>query len=128
MMRSRTAAASIVTLCAVLGSFVVAGPVSAAPKGSAEPVPIPGGFDLGGGNVIHVYAPGPEDAGLGLTGINSEPNTITNFNGLAAYALFVGSAVDSDGNPYDAVLDMRAFEGEYVSADGTHHHGTFGFI
>jgi hypothetical protein len=125
-MRGRKAAASLLTISAFLWTIAIAGTASAAPKGSTEPVPIPGGFDLGGGNVIHVYAPGPAEAGL--TGEDSEPSTITNFNGLSAYAVFAGSAVDADGNPYDAVLDMRVMQGEYVSSDGTHHHGTFGFI
>src|SRR5436190_23655952 len=112
MMRGRKAAASLIAFSAFLWMIAIAGTASAA-RGSTEPVPIPGGFDLGGGNVIHVYAPGPADAGL--TGVDSEPSTITNFNGLAGYALFAGSAVDADGNPYDAVLDMRVMEGEYVS-------------
>jgi len=125
-MRGRKAAASLLTISAFLWTIAIAGTASAAPKGSTEPVPIPGGFDLGGGNVIHVYAPGPAEAGL--TGEDSEPSTITNFNGLSAYAVFAGSAVDADGNPYDAVLDMRVMQGEYVSSDGSHHYGTFGFI
>jgi hypothetical protein len=126
MMRARKVAACLFTLSAVLWTLTFAGSASASSKGSAEPVPIPGGFDLGGGNVIHVYAPGPAEAGL--TGEDSEPSTITNFNGLSAYAVFAGSAVDADGNAYDAVLDMRVMEGEYVAADGSHHYGTFGFI
>ncbi|TMK22040.1 MAG: hypothetical protein E6G68_02590 [Actinobacteria bacterium] len=126
-MRSGKAASFLLVLSAFFWTVALAGPASATAK-NAEPVPIPGGLDLGGGNVIHTYAPGPEDAGLGLTGVDSEPSTITNFNGLSGYALFVGSATDADGNPYDAVLDMRVFDGEYVGADGAHHHGTFGFI
>jgi len=105
--------------------LVVAAPANAARPGSdSAPVPIPGGIDVP--PLIHVFAPGPTS--LGLMGENVEPSTITNFNGLAAYAVFAGGATDADGNPYDAVLDMRVFDGEYVSADGTHHRGVFGFI
>ena len=125
-MRSRRAAASFVTLSAFVWALALAGPASSSPKGGAEPVPIPGGMDVGGGNIIHVFAPGPE--GAGLTGVNAEPSTITNFNGLSAYALFTGSAVDPQGNAYDAVLDMRLMDGEFVGVDGKHHQGTFGFI
>jgi len=124
----RRVVVALLSASALFASFAFAGSAVAAPKGSVEPVPIPGGIDLGGGNVIHVYAPGPESAGLGLTGVNAEPSTITNFNGLSGYALVTGTAVDAAGNPYDAVLDMRVFDGEYVAADGSHHQGAFGFI
>jgi len=39
-----------------------------------------------------------------------------------------GTATDGNGNSYDVVTDMRVFQGEYVSPDGTHHRGTFVFI
>lgn len=92
------------------------------PPGDPAPVPIPGGLFPG----LHVFAPGP--VALGLSGEDTEPNTITNFRGNIAHAFLVGLATGSDGETYEFFNDMRVFSGNYVSADGTHHRGTFGFI
>ena len=121
----RAAGAGVVTFLILAATIVFVGPAYAAPPGSdANPVPIPGGIDIP--PLIHVFAPGPTN--LGLMGEDVEPSTITNFNGLAAYAVFAGGATDAQGNAYDAVLDMRVFDGVYRSADGTNHRGAFGFI
>ena len=93
-----------------------------APPGDSEPVPIPGGLAPG----LHVWLPGPTE--LGLQGLDVDPNTITNFQGFAAIGFFAGTATGSDGEEYDAFHDMRVYNGNYVSADGTHHRGTFAFI
>lgn len=55
---------------------------------------------------------------------------ISNFRGFAAQAYpgGLGTAMDSEGNTYDMSNDMRVFQGEYVSVDGTHHRGAFVFI
>jgi len=92
----------------------------------ATPKPIPGGIQIPGGPLIHVFAPGPEDQGF--MGENVEPNTITDFNGFSAMAYIVGTATDADGNTYNMVNDMRVYRGTYVSEDGSILHGTFGFI
>lgn len=97
-----------------------------APPGDAEPVPIPGGLQIPEGPLIHVLLPGPQ--ALGFMGENVEPSVITNFNGFTAMGYIVGTATDGDGNTYDMINDMRVFQGQYVSADGTHHRGTFVFI
>jgi hypothetical protein len=96
------------------------------PLGSTEPVPIPGGLVLP--PQIHVFAPGPVDQGF--QGLDVEPSVITNYRGFSAigYPGGFGTASDSDGNSYDLISDMRVFQGEYVSSDGTHHRGTFAFI
>lgn len=96
------------------------------PPGSKEPVPIPGGLVLP--PQIHVFAPGPVDQGF--QGVDVEPSVITNYRGFSAIAYpgGFGTATDGSGNSYDVVTDMRVFQGEYVSADGTHHRGTFVFI
>src|SRR5262245_23379531 len=60
-----------------------------------EPVPIPGGLDVG----LHVWLPGPEE--LGFQGTDVEPNVITNFQGFAAIAFLAGEALGSDGQTYD---------------------------
>lgn len=96
----------------------------AAPARDTDPVPIPGGIDIP--PVIHIFAPGPVD--LGFQGLDVELNGITNFRGFSALGYLAGTASDSNGNTYNVGTDMRVFQGEYVSADGTHHRGTFVFI
>jgi hypothetical protein len=96
------------------------------------PSPIPGGIDLGGGLVIHVFAPGDPAltlpfTGITLQGFDHEPSTITNFNGSTAVAFHVGTARASDGRTYNLETDIRAFEGEYV-VDGETHHGAFALV
>lgn len=61
-------------------------------------------------------------------GLDIEPSGITNFNGFSALGYLAGMATDSNNNSYVVSSDMRLYIGEYVSADGTHHRGTFVFI
>jgi hypothetical protein len=97
---------------------------SAKSASNTDVVPIPGGIDIP--PLIHIFAPGPPE--LGFQGLDVEPNGITNFNGFAALGYLGGTATDSNNNSYTVSTDMRLFQGEYVSADGTHHRGTFVFI
>lgn len=94
------------------------------PPGSTEPVPIPGGDVIP--PLIHNFLPGPTS--LGFDGIDVEPNGITNFRGFVAQTTLAGTATGSDGKTYNLGSDMRVFQGEYVSVDGTHHRGTFVLI
>ena len=87
-----------------------------------DSVPIPGGLAPG----VHIFAPGP--VSLGLQGFDVELNGITNFRGFSALGYLAGTATDSNGNNYLVGSDMRVFQGEYVSAEGSHHRGTFVFI
>lgn len=96
--------------------------VATASMMSADPVPIPGGL----APTIHIFAPGP--IRLGFQGLDVEPNGITNFKGFAALAYLSGTATDSNNNKYAVGSDMRLYRGEYISADGSHHRGTFVFI
>jgi hypothetical protein len=109
---------------------VVVSPGSATAS-TDDPVPIPGGIETGlappYGPVLHVFAPGPTD--LGFMGIDVEPNTITNFDGFTAMGHFNGTIEGSDGNVYDlGDSGIRVFQGNYRSADGSTHHGTFVFL
>ena len=99
---------------------------AAAPAGGTDPVPIPGGIQIPGGPLIHVFAPGPPD--LGLMGLDVEPGVITDFTGFSALAYLAGTATDAGGNAFDMLNDMRVYRGEYVTADGTRLRGTFGFV
>ena len=87
----------------------------------SEPVPIPGGTQG-----FHAFAPGPRR--LGLMGLNVEPGTITNFQGDVALAYLIGTATAGDGHAFSLQTDMRLMRGEFVSADGVHRQGVFGFV
>ena len=96
------------------------------PHGSAEPTPIASGFvPFEGAPFIHVLVPGPPP---NFFGNNVDPNVITDFNGLTALAYLGGTATDGAGHEYFMQVDVRAYQGTYVSADGTRHRGTFGFV
>ena len=102
----------------------------AAQMNGAAPKPIPGGLDLGDGNVIHVYLP---ESGM-------EPSTITDFRGFAGihHVQGEGTVTTGGGNGlstptatgdrlvFDA--DMRFMQGHYLGEDGQEHQGTFAFI
>jgi hypothetical protein len=74
---------------------------------------------------IHQFLPGDPTTIPGADGVNAEPNGITNFRGLVALAYTTGTATDNNGVVYPATTDIRAYQGEYVGADGTRAHGTF---
>jgi hypothetical protein len=102
-------------------TFHLGTPLASVSTRDTDPVPIAGGLAPG----VHIFAPGP--AGIGQ-GLDVELNAITNFRGFSALAYLGGTATDSKGNSYLVGSDMRVFQGEYVSADGSHHRGTFVFI
>lgn len=99
--------------------------VHAEPPGDATPVPIPGFTIIPGFEDIEVHAFFPGFLG---EDIDNEPSTLTNYRGFTALAYHAGTAIDSDGNEYLFFTDLRVFQGEYVSVDGTHHRGTFVLI
>jgi hypothetical protein len=93
--------------------------------------PIPGGIDLGDGNVIHVY-----DYSQGF-----QPGVIVDFRGLVGIHHLRGEGTVTTGGGggglstptatgdrlvYDT--DMRFMQGTYVGEDGQEHEGTFGFV
>ena len=110
-----------------LHAFVRAGSSPKAdPPASIAPVPIPGGDVIPPVGFLHAFFPGPTS--IGLDGIDIEPSTITNFKGFTGVAMLAGTATDSKGNSFTLMSDIRVFQGEYVSADGNHHRGTFVLI
>lgn len=99
------------------------------------PRPISGGLDVSPLNppFIHAHEPGTAGktlpyTGALLEGLDTEPNTITDFRGVIAQAYHVGTATGSDGNRYNMETDIRAYQGEYVAQDGSHHKGTFALL
>ena len=76
---------------------------------------------------IHVLAPG-----VG-TPANSEPITITDFDGQIGYAIIDGSGTGTDTltgvtTPYATNVDMRFMRRAYVGEDGRMRHGSFAFV
>jgi hypothetical protein len=100
--------------------------LNADPPGSIAPVPIPGGDVVPPLGALHAFFPGPTS--IGDDGFDIEPSTITNFKGFTGVAMLAGTATDANGNNFDLASDLRVFQGEYVSADGRHHRGTFVLI
>jgi hypothetical protein len=96
------------------------------PPASIAPVPIPGGDAVPPVGFLHAFFPGPTS--IGDDGFDIEPSTITNFKGFTGVAMLAGTATDANGNSFDLMSDLRVFQGEYASADGRHHHGTFVLI
>ncbi len=109
---------------------VRAGRATAQDIAMATPKPIPGGIDLGGGQLIHVY-----DYSQGF-----EPATITDFRGLVGInhlrtegTVTTGgggglSTPTATGDRLVVDVDMRFMQGTYIGEDGQPHQGTFGFV
>lgn len=104
-------------------------------KTKPAPEPIPGGIQIPGGPLIHVFAPGPEGqklpfSGFEFQGEDVEPSTITDFSGTAALAALVGekAAIGSDGKTYNLEAVIGVYEGSYLARDESRHRGRFAFI
>ena len=102
---------------------------AAAPPGTGQPKPIPGGTDLlallglGSGPTYHFFFPA----------FGQEVSTVGDLNGFVAAAEIQGSGTATDTASgatstltYDA--DVRFMDGVYVGQDGRTRRGTFGFI
>lgn len=107
---------------AAVGASVLGGlPALAAPPGTGEPLPIPGGIVFGE-RLFHVFLPGP----------GAEPSTITDFNGFTGVAVVQGGWT-ATGSPTDGISsgvwesDMRFMKGLFVGSDGLRRQGTFAF-
>ena len=97
-------------------------PAGAAPPGTGQPTPIPGGITVGG-RTFHLFLPGP----------GAEPATITDRNGFSGVAVVDGTWA-ATGTPTGGVssgvweADMRFMQGLFVGTDGRRRQGAFGFI
>jgi len=120
---------------AVLGAGLRPSSVAQA-QGGNQPVPIPGGSpalqELGGGQLFHVFGPGPE--GAGIDPITAEPSTITDFNGSIGLAYIDGMVTRTNTRTGEVRTlpmvgsDMRFMKGVFRSTDGQIHEGAFGFV
>ena len=113
---------------AVPGVLLLAGRGSVVSAASCDPAPIPEQIFLGGGLPgIHLQLPGV------VTPADTDPSTITDFNGHVGFAIVDGTGVRTDLNtgtqavmPFE--VDLRFMEGEFISTDGQHCHGAFALI
>jgi hypothetical protein len=84
-----------------------------------DPVPIPGGFVP---NLYHAFL-----------GPGVEPSTIFNYRGTTGVATVHGTGTGrntetGESTPLLFDSDNRFMRGEYISANGQKHEGTFGFV
>ena len=120
----------VLVVAVVLVGITVLGPIANPAQashthGDAEPVPIPGGDVIPGFGLVAQFVPGPIGVRPFFEGEDVEPNGLTNFRGFIAMVILAGTATDATGNEYHLEYDIRVYQGEYVSGDGTHHRGTF---
>jgi hypothetical protein len=128
MVRWYTALVAALAL-ALTGAGVGAGATRTKP----QPVPIAGGIQVPDGPLVHGFVPGPKTitlpySKLKLQGRNVEPSTITNRRGFTALGYLVGKARNHVGKRFNVEIDIRAFRGTYVTADGLRRSGLFAFI
>jgi hypothetical protein len=94
------------------------------------PVPIPSGSP-GIGGFYHVFGPSPVEGG---DPIDSEPATITNFNGFVGLAYLTGNVTQTnietgEENSYPFVdSDMRFMTGTFRGTDGKEHQAAFALV
>lgn len=101
-----------------------------------SPEPIAGGLPIGlpaPYDLIHLFLPGPVTttlpfSGLGLQGLDVEPITATDFRGKIAMAYLTGNVRGSDGEERGLEVDLRVYEGTYVTAGGSRRRGAFAMI
>jgi hypothetical protein len=116
------------TASGVPGLLMLTSRPSSAARAGCDPAAIPEVLVLGGGLPdIHVQLPGL------ATAADSDPSTITDFNGHVGFAIVDGTGVRTDLStgvettmPYE--VDLRFMKGEFVSAEGHHCHGAFALI
>ena len=93
-----------------------------------DPQPIPETLAPGPGLPdIHLQLPGI------VTGAETDPSTITDFNGHLGYAVIDGVGVRTDLTtnaqttlPFE--VDLRFMKGEFITEDGGHCHGAFALV
>ncbi|HYK90451.1 MAG TPA: hypothetical protein VE398_16875 [Acidobacteriota bacterium] len=125
---ARTAAGA-----AGIGAFLGSAPWRpglAEAKREFEPVPIPGGTPVLGGN-FHIFGPSPDGS---FDPINAEPVTITDFDGFFGLT-YVNGEVKQTNMATGEILtlpfvdsDMRFVKGVFRGRDGRVHQGAFAFV
>ena len=107
-------------------SALVAGTAHAAAPGIGLALPIPATLDLLGAD-FHVQAPP-------LTGVDTDPASVNNFQGAAGIAFISGTVERTDRRTGETRLlpylfnDMRFMQGVFRGRDGHERNATFAFI
>jgi hypothetical protein len=107
-------------------SALVADTAHAAAPGIGLALPIPATLDLLGAD-FHVQAPP-------LTGVDTDPATVNNFQGAAGIAFISGTVERTDRKTGETRLlpylfnDMRFMQGVFRGRDGHERNATFAFI
>jgi hypothetical protein len=133
LLKYGASAGAAATVGPILPTLTSAAHADGLPRVLPAPKPIPGGVQIPGGPLLHVFLPGPPEVtlpftGTQLQGLDVEPSVITDRRGFTALAYVAGTAAGSDGNQYNLEADMRAMEGTYVAEDGSRQRGLFAFI
>ena len=115
---------------AVVGATLGSGlwrPRAAEAKGSFQPIPIPGGSPVLGGD-FHFFGPAAIDP------IDAEPATITDFNGFFGLAYISGTVTRTNTATGEVLTlpfvdsDMRFMKGVFRGTDGQIHQGAFALV
>lgn len=88
-------------------------------RARVAPRPIP--QTIAPGFPFHIISSGPD----------TEPSTITDFEGTIGVATSFGTGVGVTNGvreSFTQVLDVRFMQGRYIGVDGHQHHGTFAFV
>jgi hypothetical protein len=94
-----------------------------------EPIPIPGGSPILGGD-FHVFGPAFPD----FDPPDAEPSTITDFIGFIGLAYLNGEVTRTNQATGEVLTlpflnsDMRFMKGVFRGTDGRMHHGAFAFV
>ena len=120
------AAAGATAFGAVGGSALLSGAAQASGPGIGLALPIPATLDLLGAD-FHVQAPP-------LTGVDTDPATVNNFQGAAGIAFISGTVERTDRRTGETRVlpylfnDMRFMQGVFRGRDGHERNATFAFI
>jgi len=120
-----TAGATAFSALGVPSALFAEGAHAAAP-GIGLALPIPATLDLLGGD-FHVQAPP-------LSGVDTDPATVNNFQGAAAIAFISGTVERTDRRTGETRLlpymfnDMRFMQGVFRGRDGLERNATFALI
>ena len=101
---------------------------AAAANACGDPNPIPEVLELGGGLPdIHLQLPGV------ATGADTDPSTITDFNGHVGFAVIDGVGQHTNLTtdvtrtlPFE--VDLRFMKGEFITEEGGHCNGAFALV
>jgi len=87
------------------------------PNLKVQPIPLPGGDIVPPYGLATSFIPGPLNQTPPFDPMNADPHVITNFRGVTAMGYTSGPAMDSQGNKYIVITDIRVYQGEYIGGE-----------